>query len=74
MYYALSFILGAIVGYAITLFIWVLFTDIDRPNSHGMEGIEGLAVAYFGLFIVAPLGALIAGLVAGRLLRERKPD
>lgn len=73
MRFAIGFILGAIVTYPIVLFVWVLATDYDRPNAHGLEGMEALAVAYMGLYVVAPLAAMIAGLVLGFLLRNSKP-
>jgi hypothetical protein len=55
MRFALGFTTGLIAGYLLTLVIWVRLTDYDRPFSHGLGGMEALAVAYLGLFIVAPL-------------------
>jgi hypothetical protein len=73
MRFALGFTTGLIAGYLLTLVIWVRLTDYDRPFSHGLGGMEALAVAYLGLFIVAPLGGLALGFALGFLFHKKIP-
>jgi hypothetical protein len=72
MRFALGFATGLIAGFFLTLVIWVRLTDDGGPIGH-WPSMEGLAVGYFGLFIVAPLAGIILGLVLGFLFHRKIP-
>jgi hypothetical protein len=73
MRFAIGFILGAIIAYPIVLFAWVnlVMPDSRYGGGHGVAAIAGPSVLYSGLYMVAPLGALIAGLALGFWVRRK---
>ena len=74
MRFAISFVLGALIGYPLTLFAWVSLVSADPHGGgeHGVAALSGYGVVMSGLLIAAPLGALITGLAIAFLLREAK--
>jgi hypothetical protein len=70
MRYAIDISLAALGGYFLTIVIWIFFVmpHVDG-GSHGAAMYTGYAAVLAGLFVVAPLGALVAGLVTAYLLR-----
>jgi hypothetical protein len=72
--FAIGFILGVAVGYPTALFTWmsIVMPDSHGGGGHGAAAIAGPSVAMAGLFVVAPVVAVIAGLLAGYLFRSLK--
>ena len=56
---ALAFFIGAAIGYAICLGLYIAFTVIADFSDR--EGATGMAVAFF----IGPLVALVTGIAAG---------